>query len=164
MRGRGAPLLRAPVPAGAGDLGPGDAADAVHARQHYELVHHSRGNRDLNYRRFFAVTTLAGVRVEDPAVFDATHDRSPDWVADGVVGLRIDHPDGLVDPAEYLDRLGALAPDAWITVEKILEPGEELPDGRSPAPPATTRCARSTASSSTGCRAGVDRALPAADR
>ena len=43
----------------------GDDADAVHARQHYELVHHARGNRELNYRRFFAVTTLAGVRVED---------------------------------------------------------------------------------------------------
>ena len=52
----------------------GDDPDVVHARQHYELVHFSRGNTELNYRRFFAVTTLAGVRVEDPAVFEATHE------------------------------------------------------------------------------------------
>ena len=44
-----------------------------------------------------------------------------------MTGLRIDHPDGLVDPGEYLRRLRALAPDQWITVEKILEPGEQLP-------------------------------------
>ena len=105
----------------------GDAADAVHARQHYELVHHSRGNTELNYRRFFAVTTLAGLRVEDPAVLEATHALVSAWVKSGVTGLRIDHPDGLVDPAEYLDRLRALAPEAWITVEKILEADEELP-------------------------------------
>ncbi|HLL62839.1 MAG TPA: malto-oligosyltrehalose synthase, partial [Propionibacteriaceae bacterium] len=105
----------------------GDDPDTVHARQHYELVHYRRGNHELNYRRFFAVTTLAGVRVEDPAVLDATHTLVPSWVASGVTGLRIDHPDGLVDPAEYLERLRATAPDAWITVEKILEAGEELP-------------------------------------
>jgi (1->4)-alpha-D-glucan 1-alpha-D-glucosylmutase len=111
-------------------LAPGTAAgtpDEVHARQHYELVHWERGNTELNYRRFFAVTTLAGVRQEDPAVFAGTHERIAELVAEGVVGLRVDHPDGLVDPADYLDRLRALAPDAWITVEKILEPGEELP-------------------------------------
>ncbi|MGI8459795.1 MAG: malto-oligosyltrehalose synthase [Propionibacteriaceae bacterium] len=99
----------------------------VHARQHYELVHWERGNTELNYRRFFAVTTLAGVRQEDPAVFAGTHGRIAELVADGVVGLRVDHPDGLVDPADYLAKLRALAPDAWITVEKILEPGEQLP-------------------------------------
>ncbi len=58
----------------------GDDPDAVHDRQHYELVHHSRGNTELNYRRFFAVTTLAGVRVEDPAVLEATHALVPAWV------------------------------------------------------------------------------------
>ena len=107
----------------------GDDPAAVHERQHYELVHHSRGNRELNYRRFFAVTTLAGVRVEDPAVFDATHALARSWVDAGIAGLRIDHPDGLVDPAEYLDRLRQLAPQVWITVEKILEATEELPAG-----------------------------------
>ena len=48
-----------------------------------------------------------------------------DWVSAGVTGLRIDHPDGLVEPGEYLRRLRTVAPDQWITVEKILEPGEE---------------------------------------
>jgi len=95
----------------------------VHDRQHYELVHHSRGNTELNYRRFFAVTTLAGVRVEDPEVFTGIHALVQEWPAAGVTGLRIDHPDGLVDPAEYLERLRAIAPDQWITVEKILEAG-----------------------------------------
>ena len=92
----------------------------MHERQHYELVHHSRGNRELNYRRFFAVTTLAGIRVEDPAVFDATHALVRSWVDVGIAGLRIDHPDGLVDPAEYLDRLRQLqSRDAWIRWRKI---------------------------------------------
>ena len=107
----------------------GDDPAAVHARQHYELAHYSRGNTELNYRRFFAVTTLAGVRVEDPEVLKATHALVPSWLDADIAGLRIDHPDGLVDPAEYLDRLRQLAPQAWITVEKILEAGEELPPG-----------------------------------
>ena len=105
----------------------GDDPDQVHARQHYELAHWTRANEELNYRRFFAVTTLAGVRQEDPSVFDATHALVGTLPGRGVTGLRVDHPDGVVDPADYLERLRALAPDAWITVEKILEPGEELP-------------------------------------
>jgi (1->4)-alpha-D-glucan 1-alpha-D-glucosylmutase len=113
-------------------LAPGTATDGddpatVHERQHYELVHHSRGNYELNYRRFFAVTTLAGVRVEDPGVLAATHALVPSWVDAGIAGLRIDHPDGLVDPAEYLERLRQMAPQTWITVEKILQAHEELP-------------------------------------
>ncbi len=110
-----------------GSWSPGDSPEDVHARQHYELVHWSRGNSELNYRRFFAVTTLAGVRVEDPEVYDATHALVREWVAAGVAGLRIDHPDGLVDPGDYFRRLRELAPEAWITAEKILEPGERLP-------------------------------------
>ena len=106
---------------------PGDDPEQVHARQHYELAHWTRANTELGYRRFFAVTTLAGVRQEDEAVFDATHDLIRSWVEQGVSGLRVDHPDGLVDPGGYLNRLRELAPDAWITVEKILEPGEDLP-------------------------------------
>jgi (1->4)-alpha-D-glucan 1-alpha-D-glucosylmutase len=105
----------------------GDDARAVHDRQHYELVHYARGNSELNYRRFFAVTTLAGVRVEDEYVFSATHALIRQWADQGIDGLRVDHPDGLVDPADYLERLRSIAPDAWITVEKILEPGEALP-------------------------------------
>ena len=114
-------------------IAPGTAASElnrtpqqVHDAQHYELVHYVRGNSELNYRRFFAVETLAGVRIEDPAVFTATHERISRWVGQGVVGLRVDHPDGLVEPGEYLDRLAELAPSAWVTVEKILEPGEKL--------------------------------------
>ena len=114
-------------PLAPGSWSEGEDAETVHARQHYELVHWSRGNTELGYRRFFAVTTLAGVRQEDEAVFDATHVEVRAWVERGVGGLRIDHPDGLVDPGEYLRRLRALAPDQWITVEKILEPGEQLP-------------------------------------
>ncbi|HZA32945.1 MAG TPA: malto-oligosyltrehalose synthase, partial [Propionibacteriaceae bacterium] len=105
----------------------GDKPEVVHGRQHYELVHHSRGNAELNYRRFFAITTLAGVRQEDPAVFEATHDQIERWINAGIDGLRIDHPDGLLDPAGYLGQLRTIAPDAWITVEKILETGEVLP-------------------------------------
>ena len=114
-------------PLAPGTWSPGDDADTVHARQHYELAHWTRANTDLGYRRFFAVTTLAGVRQEDEAVFAATHELVGTWPEAGVTGLRVDHPDGLVDPADYLERLRALAPDAWITVEKILEPGEQLP-------------------------------------
>jgi (1->4)-alpha-D-glucan 1-alpha-D-glucosylmutase len=106
---------------------PGDDPAEVHDRQHYELVHWRRGNSEVNYRRFFAVTTLAGVRVEEPDVFDATHAQVLKWVDEGVSGLRIDHPDGLVDPQGYLDRLRAAALDGWIVVEKILEAGEEMP-------------------------------------
>jgi (1->4)-alpha-D-glucan 1-alpha-D-glucosylmutase len=107
----------------------GDDPAEVHDRQHYQLVGFRRADTEQNYRRFFAVTTLAGLRVEDPAVFDATHEQIARWLReDGVDGVRIDHPDGLVDPLGYLTRLRALAgAQAWITVEKILEPGEELP-------------------------------------
>ncbi|RNM12454.1 malto-oligosyltrehalose synthase [Nocardioides pocheonensis] len=113
----------------------GGDATAVHGRQHYELVSWRRADSELNYRRFFSVNTLAGVRVEDPAVFDATHREIGRWFVDGLVdGLRVDHPDGLRDPHEYLDDLSALTDGAYVLVEKILalrqaqEPeGEELP-------------------------------------
>ncbi|MBA3529292.1 MAG: malto-oligosyltrehalose synthase, partial [Propionibacteriaceae bacterium] len=114
-------------PLAPGTASSGDDPGDVHDRQHYELVHWSRGDTGINYRRFFAVTTLAGVRVEDEDVFEATHAQVRKWVAEGVAGLRIDHPDGLVDPQQYLDRLRAAALDSWIVVEKILEAGEDLP-------------------------------------
>ena len=115
---------RFPIADGTGDGTPGE----VHDRQHYELVAWTRGDQELNYRRFFAITDLAGLRVEDPEVFDATHAEVLRWYHDGAVqGIRIDHPDGLRDPDGYLRRLHEAAPDAWIVVEKILEPGEELP-------------------------------------
>ncbi|GAA1889195.1 malto-oligosyltrehalose synthase [Asanoa iriomotensis] len=112
-------------------IAPGTGAGTareVHARQHYELVGWRRGDSELNYRRFFAVSDLAGLRVEDPAVFDATHAEVLRWVAAGDVdGIRVDHPDGLRDPVGYLARLRAAAPSSWLVVEKILEHGEELP-------------------------------------
>ncbi|WP_236795095.1 malto-oligosyltrehalose synthase [Amycolatopsis sp. GM8] len=100
----------------------------VHARQHYELVGWRRGNAELNYRRFFDITTLAAVRVELPEVFQATHGEVLRWVAAGeVTGLRVDHPDGLADPGGYMRAVRAAAPNAWLVVEKILHPGEDLP-------------------------------------
>ncbi|MER7276515.1 malto-oligosyltrehalose synthase [Dactylosporangium sp. NPDC000244] len=115
---------RFPIAAGTGD----GTAQEVHARQHYRLVYWREGNERLNYRRFFAVTELAGVRVEDPAVFEATHAEILRWVREGLAdGIRVDHPDGLRDPGEYLTRLRERAPDTWLLVEKILERGEPMP-------------------------------------
>ncbi|TFV88941.1 malto-oligosyltrehalose synthase, partial [Blastococcus sp. CT_GayMR20] len=100
----------------------------IHSRQNYELVDWRRADSDLNYRRFFAINTLAGLRVEDPAIFDATHGLVLQLVREGAVdGLRIDHPDGLADPKGYLDRLAEASGNRWTVVEKILEPGEDLP-------------------------------------
>ena len=66
--------------------------------------------------------------MEDDAVFADTHELVAGWLQAGVLdGLRIDHPDGLRDPEGYLRRLADLAPEAWVVVEKILEPGERLP-------------------------------------
>ncbi|GFJ92785.1 alpha-amylase family glycosyl hydrolase [Phytohabitans rumicis] len=111
--------LSFPIADGTGDGEP----RAVHDRQHYQLVSWRDGP---SYRRFFAVSTLVALRVEDPAVFEATHAEILRWGADGI---RVDHPDGLRDPAGYLSRLRAAAKDAWLIVEKILEPGEQLPRG-----------------------------------
>jgi (1->4)-alpha-D-glucan 1-alpha-D-glucosylmutase len=96
--------------------------------QHYELVNWRVADDGLNYRRFFAVNTLAAVRVEDPEVFAETHVEIRRWFDEGLVdGLRVDHPDGLRDPKRYLDDLAALTGGAYVLVEKILEPGEHLP-------------------------------------
>jgi (1->4)-alpha-D-glucan 1-alpha-D-glucosylmutase len=106
----------------------GGTPQEVHERQHYRLTDWRRANRELNYRRFFDITTLAAVRVEDPEVFDATHRTVLGWVTSGeVTGLRVDHPDGLADPGAYLRRLRDAAPGAWLVVEKILGPDETLP-------------------------------------
>src|SRR3954449_6863630 len=80
------------------------------------------------YRRFFDVGDLAGVRVEDPEVFELTQAKAIELARDGLVdGLRIDHPDGLVDPRGYLEKLAERGVD-HVWVEKILEPGEQLRD------------------------------------
>jgi len=108
--------------------GPDDDPQTVHARQHYELVHWRRADAELNYRRFFAINTLAAVRVEDPQWFERSHVEVRRWFDEGLVdGLRIDHPDGLRAPGRYLDDLADLTGGAYVLVEKILEPGEQLP-------------------------------------
>lgn len=113
-------------------LSPGTASEDIrttHANQHYRLVHWRLGDHALNYRRFFTVTTLAGLRVERDEVWDAAHAEILSWLREGLVdGLRIDHPDGLRDPAGYLERLRERTGGAYVIVEKILEPGEQLPD------------------------------------
>ncbi|MEO8221167.1 MAG: malto-oligosyltrehalose synthase [Specibacter sp.] len=107
---------------------PGDSAQQVHARQHYELVDWRRADDELNYRRFFAVSSLAGVKVEDPDVLADTHQEILRWCREGLVdGLRIDHPDGLADPEGYLHWLRAGSGGKYLLIEKILEPGETLP-------------------------------------
>ncbi len=106
----------------------GLTAQDVHARQHYELVSWRTADAGLNYRRFFAVNSLAAIRVEDREWFDRSHDEIGRWFTEGLVdGLRVDHPDGLRDPEGYLRDLAELTGDAYVLVEKILEPGEELP-------------------------------------
>lgn len=94
---------------------------------HYRLVSFREGP---GYRRFFDVSSLIGLRVEDPEVFEATHRVILDLVAEGVVdGLRVDHPDGLADPEGYLERLAARSGGAWTVAEKILVGPERLPAG-----------------------------------
>jgi len=96
--------------------------------QRYRLAWWREAATELNWRRFFDIDTLIGIRVEDPAVFAATHQVIVGLVAEGLVdGLRVDHPDGLADPRGYLDRLAAATGDAWVAVEKILAVDEVLP-------------------------------------
>ncbi len=115
-------------PIAPGTASPGDDADAVHARQAYQLVSWRTADAGLNYRRFFAVNSLAGIRVEDPDVLARSHVEIRRWFDEGLVdGLRVDHPDGLRDPRGYLDDLAQVTGGAYVLVEKILEPGEALP-------------------------------------
>ncbi|HTB86190.1 MAG TPA: malto-oligosyltrehalose synthase [Candidatus Sulfotelmatobacter sp.] len=102
--------------------------DQLIQRQNYRLEFYGADGPLLNYRRFFAVNTLAGVRVEDKNVFAGVHSLLHRWLAKGWLdGLRVDHPDGLRDPGKYLRQLEQLAPGRWIVVEKILMAGEALP-------------------------------------
>jgi (1->4)-alpha-D-glucan 1-alpha-D-glucosylmutase len=96
--------------------------------QHYVLEFFKTGSARLNYRRFFDVSSLAGVRVEDAPVFDWSLTRALDLVEDGTVdGLRVDHIDGLREPAAFASYLRSRAPSAWLIAEKILTTGEEMP-------------------------------------
>ena len=96
--------------------------------QWYRLAHWRVGSEELNYRRFFDVDTLAAVRVEDPAVFDATHAKLLELYREGLFqGFRLDHIDGLANPRAYVARLHEVTDGAWIVAEKILEADEVLP-------------------------------------
>jgi (1->4)-alpha-D-glucan 1-alpha-D-glucosylmutase len=106
-----------------------DALDALLQRQHYRLSFWRTAQEELNYRRFFTIDTLVGLRVELEQVLEDSHRLVLGLVADGSVsGLRIDHVDGLRAPQAYLDKLRAAEPGAYLVVEKVLEYGEALPE------------------------------------
>jgi (1->4)-alpha-D-glucan 1-alpha-D-glucosylmutase len=105
-----------------------DALDDLLSQQNYRLAYWRTGAEELSYRRFFDIETLAGLRVEDQAVFADTHRLILRLVADGTLdGLRVDHVDGLADPEGYLIRLRDATGGVYVVVEKILEADEELP-------------------------------------
>ncbi|WP_333768502.1 malto-oligosyltrehalose synthase [Streptomyces sp. IBSBF 2435] len=96
--------------------------------QWYRLAYWRTARTELNYRRFFTISDLIAVRVERPEVFAATHATVLRLLRDGVAdGLRIDHPDGLADPAGYLRQLAEASGGRWTVVEKILQRDEPLP-------------------------------------
>jgi len=147
-----APAFRAELNALAGGLaiiergltayraGPDRAAPtlALHhllERQHYRLGHWRLASSDINYRRFFDINTLAGLRVEDAGTFDAIHRLVKKLIAEGTLqGLRLDHIDGLRDPAQYFQRLrrlirsaqGGAARPFYLVIEKILGEHEKM--------------------------------------
>ncbi len=104
-----------------------DLLDSLLDEQFFRLSYWKVGNEELNYRRFFTINSLISLRIEDAKVFDATHELILKLVDERKInGLRIDHIDGLYDPASYLHRLRERAPYVYLVVEKILEHGEEL--------------------------------------
>jgi (1->4)-alpha-D-glucan 1-alpha-D-glucosylmutase len=110
----------------AGNAAAFDPLDALLQQQAYRLAYWHVATERINYRRFFDVSDLIGMRIEDPEVFRASHALIFDLVNSGMVdGLRIDHIDGLADPKGYLDRLPADA--TYIVAEKILVGDERLP-------------------------------------
>lgn len=113
-----------------GDGGSWATLDALIERQHWRAAKFSLERDGLNYRRFFAISDLAGVRVEDEAVFDATQSLALSLIDEGIAdGLRVDHVDGLRDPKAYLLRLrAAVDRPFWLLVEKILADDETLPE------------------------------------
>jgi (1->4)-alpha-D-glucan 1-alpha-D-glucosylmutase len=113
-----------PVRTGTADL----PLETLLDRQFYRLAHWRVGDEELNYRRFFDIDTLVAIRVEDARVFAETHAVLIALVAEGRIdGLRIDHPDGLAAPRDYLRQLHDATSGAWVVAEKILEGDESLP-------------------------------------
>ncbi len=105
-----------------------DQLDALLERQNYRLAYWKTARHDLDYRRFFDINELVGLRIGAERVFRESHALVLRWLEEGLVdGIRIDHPDGMRDPEKYFRRLRSAAPRAWLIAEKILKPGEELP-------------------------------------
>jgi (1->4)-alpha-D-glucan 1-alpha-D-glucosylmutase len=115
-----------------GDPGSFDALEALLNRQHYRLADWRIAAREIDYRRFFDISDLVSLRMEDPTVFEAWHALVLELVRRGqVAGLRVDHVDGLSDPAGYLRRLQAaiadrIGGDGYVVAEKILGRDETL--------------------------------------
>jgi (1->4)-alpha-D-glucan 1-alpha-D-glucosylmutase len=115
-----------------GEPGRPESFDALHElleAQAYRLAYWRTASHEINYRRFFDINQLAGLRVEDPEVFAATHALLKELIASGCVqAVRVDHPDGLFDPARYFVMLQELAGgDLYVIAEKILSTNEKLP-------------------------------------
>jgi (1->4)-alpha-D-glucan 1-alpha-D-glucosylmutase len=105
-----------------------DGLDALIRRQHYRLAYWKVAPEEINYRRFFDVAEMVAVRMELPEVFGETHRLIFEWLESGsITGLRVDHPDGLWDPRQYLQRLQK-DPAPYVVVEKILSGDEMLPE------------------------------------
>ncbi len=102
--------------------------DELLAAQCYLLADWRSAAAELNWRRFFDISSLIAIKVEEPDVFAASHGLLLGLVAEGLIdGLRIDHPDGLADPRGYLRQLATATDRCWTVVEKVLSPGELLP-------------------------------------
>lgn len=105
-----------------------DRLDAFLQEQNYRLAYWRITSGELGYRRFFDINTLIGLRMEDEEVFEETHRLVLRWLRSGDLdGLRIDHPDGLLDPEGYFRRIQEAAPETWVVIEKILEGDEQIP-------------------------------------
>ncbi len=105
-----------------------DRLDSLLRRQNYRLAWWKVAGDESDYRRFFDISDLVALRMEDHEVFTAYHATLMELVHDGKVsGLRVDHPDGLRDPQQYFERISEATSGAWVVAEKILATGEALP-------------------------------------
>jgi (1->4)-alpha-D-glucan 1-alpha-D-glucosylmutase len=116
--------------AAAGLRGDNTRIDAILGRQYYSLHGWKLSGELTNYRRFFDIDSLIGIRAERPEVAGASHARIEQMIAQGEIeGVRVDHPDGLRDPLQYFERLRSMLPEGRIYIEKILENDERLREG-----------------------------------